>query len=93
MTFLAAAFNSNDAAALHAVTTPSSYRQLIQMRSEAVNLQLLSCRPDASRGDYFCVFRHDYPASMHESGSGGSQMVVAPADNPGWYMYTLVECG
>jgi len=93
MIYLAAAFNSNDAAELHAVTTPSSYLELMQMRSEAVNLQLQSCRPDANRGDYFCVFRHDYPASMHQSGYGGSQMLVAPADNPGWYLYELVECG
>ena len=93
MAYLAAAYNSGNSAALHAVTTPDSYQQLTQMRSEAVNLQLLSCRVDASRGDYFCDFSHDYPASLHQAGHGGSEFLVAPAENPGWYMYTLVECG
>lgn len=93
MTYLAAAFNSGDATALHAVTTPSAYNELTQMHSEAVNLQLQSCTADANRGDYFCYFSHDYPASLHQSGHGASTMLVAPAGNPGWYMDTLVECG
>jgi hypothetical protein len=93
MIYLAGAYNGHDIAALHAVTTPQSYRELMQMRSEAVNLQLLSCRPDPGRGDYFCDFRHDYPASMHQSGHGGSEMLIAPALNPGWYLYGVVDCG
>jgi curli biogenesis system outer membrane secretion channel CsgG len=93
MTYLAAAYNSGNAAALRAVTTPASYADLAQMRSEAVNLQLQYCTADASRGDYYCYFSHDYPTSLHQSGHGASTMLVAPADNPGWYLYTLVECG
>jgi len=93
MTYLTAAYNSDNAAALHAVTTPGSYGELTQMRSEAVNLQLEYCTADASRGDYYCYFSHDYPASLHESGHGASTVLVAPAENPGWYMYALVECG
>ncbi len=93
MIYLANAYNDHDATALHAVTTPQSYRELMQMRSEAVNLQLLSCRPDPVRGDYFCDFRHDYPASMQQSGHGGSEMLIAPALNPGWYLYGVVGCG
>lgn len=93
MTYLAAAFNSDNVAALHAVTTPGSYLALTQMRSEAVNLQLQYCTLDANRGDYYCSFSHDYPASLHQSGHGGSTMLVAPADNPGWYLYRLVGCG
>lgn len=93
MTYLAAAYNSGNAAALHAVTTPASYADLAQMQSEAVNLQLQYCTADASRGDYYCYFSHDYPASLHQSGHGASTMLVAPANNPGWYLYTLVECG
>ena len=93
MTYLAAAFNSGNAAALHAVTTPGSYNELMQMRSEAVNLQLSYCTANPERGDYNCIFSHDYPASLHQSGHGASTMLVAPADNPGWYMDTLVECG
>jgi hypothetical protein len=93
MTYLVAAFNSDDAAALHAVTTPSAYEELTQMRSEAVNLQLQYCTADANRGDYYCYFSHDYPASLHQTGHGASTILVAPAVNPGWYMYSLVECG
>ena len=93
MTYLTAAYNSDNTAELHAVTTPGSYEQLTQMRSEAVNLQLQYCTANRNRGDYNCYFSHDYPASLHQSGHGASTMLVAPADNPGWYMYTLVECG
>jgi len=93
MTYLAAAYNSGSAASLHAVTTPNSYLELTQMRSEAVNLQLQYCTADASRGDYYCYFQHDYPASLHQTGHGASTMLIAPADNPGWYLYGVVECG
>jgi curli biogenesis system outer membrane secretion channel CsgG len=93
MTYLAAAFNSGSAAALHAVTTPGSYEELTQMHSEAVNLQLQYCTANANRGDYYCYFSHDYPASLHQTGHGASTMLVAPAENPGWYLYELVECG
>ena len=93
MTYLAAAFNSGNDAALHTVTTPSAFDQLTQMHSEAVNLQLQNCTVDAGHGDYLCYFSHDYPASLHQAGHGASTILVAPAKNPGWYMYTLVECG
>jgi len=93
MTYLAAAYNSGDAAALHALTTPSSYLQLTQMWSGPVNLQLQYCTPDASRGDYYCYFSHDFPASLHKAGQAVATMLVAPALNPGWYLYTIVECG
>jgi hypothetical protein len=93
MIYLARAYNGHDIAALHAVTTPQSYRELMQMRSEAVNLQLRYCTLDRGRGDYTCYFRHDYPASLHRSGRGGSEMVIAPALNPGWYLYGILGCG
>ena len=93
MIYLAAAFNEHDATALHAVTTPKSYRELMQMRSEAVGLRLRYCAPDSGHGDYVCYFRHDYPASLHKSGHGASTMLVAPALNPGWYLYGILECG
>jgi hypothetical protein len=93
MIFLAAAFNDGNDAALHSVTTPSSFSDLTQMRSEAVNLQLQSCTFNAQRGDYNCYFSHDYPASLHQSGHGASSMVVAPALNPGWYLFGLTGCG
>jgi hypothetical protein len=93
MSYHAAAYNDDDAAALHSVTTPNSYLELMQMRSEAVNLQLQYCTADAQRGDYYCYFTHDYPASLHQQGHGASTMLIAPALNPGWYLYTVVECG
>ena len=93
MRYLARAYN-HDRALMHAVTTPQAYRQLMGMRSEAVNLRLLGCVPSGSgRGDYICTFRHDYLASLHKSGHGSARFLVAPADNPGWYMDTLLDCG
>jgi hypothetical protein len=94
MRYLTGAYNRDDGVGLHEVTTPQAFSQLTAMRSEAVDLQLQSCVPSGSgRGDYVCTFRHDYPASLHESGHGSSQILVAPALNPGWYMYTLLDCG
>ncbi len=93
MIYLASSYNSHNATALRAVTTPESYRELVQMRSEAVNLQLRNCTPDRGRGDYICYFRHDYPASLHQSGHGASKMLIAPALNPGWYLYGVLDCG
>src|SRR5215472_1694666 len=62
MRYLAAAYNHHDAAALHEVTTPRSYRELKAMRSQAVNLRLDSCVRNKGRGDYTCTLTHDYPA-------------------------------
>ena len=93
MRYLAAAYNHHDAAALHEVTTPRSYRELKAMRSQAVNLRLDSCVRNKGRGDYTCTFTHGYPASLHKTGHGSSQFLVAPAINPGWYMYALLGCG
>jgi hypothetical protein len=92
MRYLADAYNRDNVAALHYVTTPSSFNALIAMRSEAVDLQLKSCAPTA-RGDYDCVFRHRYPKRMHDSGYGESDFIAAPAINPGWYMYLFEDCG
>jgi len=94
MSYLTSAYNGDNQVALHAVTTPQAFGQLTTMRSEAVNLQLQSCVPSGSgRGDYVCTFQHDYPVSLHQSGHGSSRILVAPAENPGWYMYTLLDCG
>ncbi|HEY7324403.1 MAG TPA: hypothetical protein VH520_06210 [Streptosporangiaceae bacterium] len=93
MTYLAAEFNSDNAAALHAVTTPDSYLELTQMWSGPVNLQLQYCTADASRGDYYCYFSHNYPDTLHKTGQSVATMLVAPAVNPGWYLDTIVECG
>jgi hypothetical protein len=92
MGYLAAAFNADNSAALHEVTTPQAFRQLQAMRSGAVNLRLRSCTLNP-RGDYTCQFVHDYPASLHQPGHGAATVIAAPALDPGWYMYTLLDCG
>jgi len=92
MAYLASAYNSDDIAALHAVTEPRAFRALMAMRSEAVNLRLQRCTP-TPRGDYACHFRHDYPARLHKSGHGAAVFTAAPARNPGWYMYRFNDCG
>jgi hypothetical protein len=93
MRYLAAAFNRNDATELHHVTTPASYKELKAMRSGAVNLRLVSCVANKGHGDYTCTFRHAYPKRLHKKGYGSSDMLVAPAINPGWYLYALLDCG
>ncbi len=93
MTYMARAWNGHDLRALRAVTTPQSYRELTQMRSDLVNLRLRRCTLNHGRGDYICSFRHDNPASLHKSGHGTSEMLIAPALNPGWYLYEVVDCG
>src|SRR5260370_15893031 len=91
MTYLAAAYNSDDITALHHVTEPRAFRLLMAMRSGAVNLRLTHCTPNP-RGDYTCYFRHDFPASEHQSGHGQAVFIAAPALNPGWYMYQFQSC-
>lgn len=59
------------------------------MRGEAVNLRLKSCQA-TGRGDYSCTFIHRYP---DQAGHGSSVMVAAPALNPGWYLYQILDCG
>jgi len=91
MTYLAAAYNRGDLAALHHVTEPRAFSRLMSMRSDALNLRLKDCTPNP-RGDYTCYFRHDFPASEHKSGYGQAVFIAAPALNPGWYMYQFQSC-
>jgi hypothetical protein len=91
MTYLAAAYNSDDITALHRVTEPRAFSRLMRMRSDAVNLRLESCTANP-RGDYTCYFRHDFPASEHKPGHGEAVFISAPALNPGWYMYQFQSC-
>ena len=93
MRYLARAYNQHDTAALHEVTTPESYRVLKSLRSQAVDLRLKSCSKNTGRGDYTCQFAHAYPASMHQSGRGSATFLVAPALDPGWYLYVVADCG
>jgi hypothetical protein len=92
MTYLAAAWNRDDLAALCQVTNPNARFLLNDMHREAVNLRLKSCEPTPS-GAYICTFLHDYPRHMHKKGTGRAWMTANPADNPGWYMGGYVGCG
>ena len=92
MRYLAAAYNADDLASLMHVTTPAARHNLLFMRANAPNLQLVSCTANAGRGDYTCAFTHDFPVASHRSGHGQAHFTVAPADRPGWYMTVLEDC-
>jgi len=92
MSYLAAAWNRNDLAALCQVTNPNARFELNDMHREAVNLRLKSC-DQFKVGYYNCTFIHDYPPRMHKSGTGRAWLVAAAADNPGWYMTIYEGCG
>ena len=92
MTYLAAAWNRDDLAALCQVTNPNSRFLLNDMHREAVNLRLQKCQP-MDIGLYQCSFVHDYPKRMHARGHGQTWLEVAAADNPGWYLLDYVGCG
>ncbi len=92
MRYLVAAYNGNDLVSLMHVTTPAARHNLLLMRANAPNLQLVSCAANASAGDYTCAFTHDFPVASHRSGHGQAHFTVAPADRPGWYMTVLEDC-
>jgi hypothetical protein len=101
MRYLAAAYNRDDLAALKKVTNPTARDALEAMRTQAVNLRLESCERQPT-GVYECDFRHDYPpgyspdadhAAEEQHDGGHATFIVAPADNPGWYMTVLLDCG
>jgi hypothetical protein len=90
MSYLAAAYNNDDTAALHAVTDPQAFTSLLAMRSSDVGLQLKSCIA-TQRGDYVCSFRYDYATGQHDSAPRTTMVIAAPALNPGWYMYRFIS--
>ena len=92
MRYLSAAYNLNDLASLMHVTTLSARHNLLLMRANATNLQLVGCTANAARGDYTCAFTHDFPVTSHRSGHGQAHFTVAPATRPGWYMTVLEDC-
>jgi hypothetical protein len=89
MTYMAAAYNSDDTTAMHAVTDPQAFTSLLAMRSSDVDLRLKSCTA-TPRGDYMCSVRYSDPASRHNSGYRTAMLIAAPALNPGWYMYRFL---
>jgi hypothetical protein len=90
MTYLAAAYNSDDTTALHAVTGPQAFTALQDMRSSDLGLKLISCtlRP---QGDYICSFRYRLPAGSPYPRHRTAMVITAPALYPGWYMYRFIE--
>ena len=92
MRYLAAAYNRNDLAALKHVTTPEARNNLLFMRPNADNLQLVGCTANTGRGDYLCGFTHGFPAATHHAGTGHAHFTAAPADKVGWYMTVLNDC-
>ncbi len=96
MTYLAAAWNTNNTAELDHVTNPAARAQLDQMHNEAVNLRLDHCTLRPGVGDYICSFNHDYPSGTSTTMAGGvgqAVFLVGPADTPGWYMTVFQSCG
>jgi hypothetical protein len=93
MHYLASAYNRNDLTALKHVTTPEARNNLLFMRANADNLQLVGCTLNAGRGDYLCGFTHGFPAATHQAGTGHAHFTAAPADKVGWYMTVLNDCG
>jgi hypothetical protein len=92
MIYLAASYNSGNTTAMHTVTTPQAFTALLAMRSSDVNFQLESCTARA-QGDYVCDFRYAYThntASGQTSDTRYAMAIVAPALNPGWYMYKFI---
>jgi hypothetical protein len=92
MQYLAAAYNRNDLAALKHVTTPEARNNLLFMRPNADNLQLVGCTANTGRGDFLCGFTHGFPAATHQAGTGHAHFTAAPADKVGWYMTVLNDC-
>ncbi len=89
MAYLAAAYNSDDTAALHAVTNAQSFTSLQSMRTTDTGLRLTSCRP-TGHGDDECTFRYTYTGEG-EHAARNAMVTAAPALNPGWYMYRFIE--
>jgi hypothetical protein len=92
MRYLASAYNRNDMAALKHVTTPEARNNLLFMRPNADNLQLVGCIANPGRGDYLCGFTHGFPAATPHASTGHAHFTAAPADKVGWYMTVLNDC-
>jgi hypothetical protein len=91
MRYLAAAYNSNDEAALKKVTNPAARAALNDMRAIAPRMRLKECRRDMD-AMIICEFEHEYPKGSKLRGPGHAHVAVAPADKPGWYMTELLSC-
>jgi hypothetical protein len=91
MTYLAAAYNSDNVADLHYVTTPAAFANLMAIRSDMIHLRLRYCSA-TGRGDYDCYFSGDYPKHLHMKGHQAAEYIAAPALRQGWYLYFYQGC-
>jgi hypothetical protein len=87
--YFAAAVDSRDTAALHQVTTPAAYKQVMYMRTLVRGVKATSCTA-TGRGDYDCLLQYRY---THQRGTGSWHVIVAPALSPGWYVYEYANQG
>jgi predicted lipid-binding transport protein (Tim44 family) len=92
MRALARVYNRHDVTALRSMANPSAVQGLEQMRREAVDLRLVSCRTVAGFG-LMCSFSHGFPATLHRSGRGTASMQPGYDAKHGWYLAGSVECG
>jgi hypothetical protein len=100
MTYLAAAWNTDDVQEIDYVTDPEGRAQLDSMASLMVDLRFTSCSENPT-GDYTCYFSHritpstsptTYPNPMGYP-PGEAVFTVAPATGPGWYLTLVIHCG
>lgn len=89
--YFAAAVDDGDMTALHQVTTPGSFKQVMGMRGGVRDLRAQSCTA-TGRGDYDCSMSYQF---RKHGGTGYWNVIVAPAVSPGWYVYQyqLGGCG
>ncbi len=100
MTYLAAAWNSNNVEDVDWVTDPSGRQELDSMASLMVNLKFKNCTLNPTN-DYTCYFTHDItpttsPTTYPNPGGyppGEAVFTVGPADAPGWYLTDVIHCG
>jgi hypothetical protein len=100
MTYLTAAWNSNNVRELDYVTDPAGREQMNSMASLMVNLRFDSCTQNPA-GDYTCYFTHDIAKSTSSTTypnpnnypPGEAVFTVAPAAGPGWYLTEVEHCG
>lgn len=100
MTYLAAAWNTNNVQEIDYVTSPAGRQQMDTMASLMPNLQFKSCTANPA-GDYTCYFSHTIVPSTSPTtypnpqgyAAGEAVFTVAPATAPGWYLTEVEHCG
>lgn len=81
--YFAAAVDDGDLTALHQVTAPAAFKQVMGMRGGVRDVRAQSCTA-TGHGDYDCSMSYQF---RKQGGTGYWNVIVAPAINPGWYVY------